>query len=211
MKVKTVTGGIIPENCYLFLDENSGKAAVVDPGFSSQALQQALDEVGRENIVAVLLTHGHFDHIAEAASIQKETGAPIYFPEKELPFLTDQNLSLSYMVPEGIVKPFVPDVLVKEGTEISVGTLRVKVLETPGHTQGSCCYQVESALFTGDTLFFCSAGRTDFPTGSAPALFSSLRRLRDLKENYTVYPGHEGATTLDYERRYNPYMTSFAE
>lgn len=206
MKVKTITGGIIPENCYFILDEKTGKAAVVDPGFYNSKIEHTIQEIGKENIVAILLTHGHFDHMAETVTLKKETGAAIYFPEKELPFLTNSSLNLANMLPEGVVKSFTPDVLVKDGMQFSVGSIRVRVLQTPGHTQGSCCYLTEEAIFTGDTLFFCSVGRTDFPTGSNSDLMESLEKLKHLDGDYTVYPGHEGATTLSYERQYNPYM-----
>ena len=110
------------------------------------------------------------------------------------------------MMPTGTFDTFTPDVYVKEGDEIQLGNTSFKVLETPGHTCGSCCYLTEDAIFSGDTLFFCSAGRTDFPTGNGADLMKSLRRLAQLPGDYTVYPGHEGATTLEYERACNPYL-----
>ncbi len=174
MKVMTIAGGELFENCYFAMDDTTGQVAVIDPGFWNQRLEDAIRQTGPQNIKMILLTHGHFDHIAG--------------------------------VPTGTFASFIPDIYVKEGDVIHLGNTSFSVLETPGHTQGSCCYLTEEAIFTGDTLFFCSAGRTDFPTGSGTQLMASLKRLSGLPGDYSVYPGHEGATTLQYERSYNPYM-----
>ncbi|MFR8003675.1 MAG: MBL fold metallo-hydrolase [Hydrogeniiclostridium sp.] len=206
MKVMTIAGGELFENCYFAMDDTTGQVAVIDPGFWNQRLEDAIRQTGPQNIKMILLTHGHFDHIAGVAELQKETGATVYFPEKDRAFLTDPALNLINMMPTGTFASFIPDIYVKEGDVIHLGNTSFSVLETPGHTQGSCCYLTEEAIFTGDTLFFCSAGRTDFPTGSGTQLMASLKRLSGLPGDYSVYPGHEGATTLQYERSYNPYM-----
>jgi hydroxyacylglutathione hydrolase len=206
MKVMTIPGGELYENCYFAMDSATGQIAVIDPGFWSQRLEEAIRRAGPQNIKMILLTHGHFDHIAGVAKIKELTGAPVYFPEKEKDFVFDSSLNLMNMMPTGTFDTFTPDVYVKEGDEIQLGNTSFKVLETPGHTCGSCCYLTEDAIFSGDTLFFCSAGRTDFPTGNGADLMKSLRRLAQLPGDYTVYPGHEGATTLEYERACNPYL-----
>lgn len=206
MKVMTITGGELFENCYFAMDDATGQVAVIDPGFWNQRLEEAVRRTGPENIKMILLTHGHFDHIAGVAGLQEKTGAAIYFPEKEKDFLSDPALNLIGMMPTGTFASFTPGVYVKEGDVIQLGDTSFTVLETPGHTRGSCCYMTQEAIFSGDTLFFCSAGRTDFPTGSGAELTASLKRISALPGDYAVYPGHEGATTLQYERLYNPYM-----
>ena len=174
MKVTRYTGGPLPTNCYMLTDESTGASAVIDPGFVNASLLKAVEEA---DVQAILLTHGHWDHIAGVAEIQKKTGAKLYIDAEDELFLTDSALNLSVELTGRPLPPLKADVTVSDGDVIPLGSLRIHVLHTPGHTIGSCCYVVEGAIFSGDTLFKMSAGRTDFPTGSYPQLLASLTRL----------------------------------
>ncbi|MBQ6431448.1 MAG: MBL fold metallo-hydrolase [Oscillospiraceae bacterium] len=187
MKIRTLTLGEYQTNCYLVSDEN-GATAVIDPGYEPETiLARAAQE--KLQIEAVLLTHGHFDHVGGVRTIAGAARCPVWLSEKELtlpPFLT--NGALYYTD------------LFREGAAVRVGKLCFTVLETPGHTPGSVCLRCETALFSGDTLFAGSYGRTDLPGGSPADMLNSLRRLAAIPENCAVLPGHGDRTTLDRER-----------
>ncbi len=206
IRVETIEGGLLPTNCYLFVDEQTGKAAVVDPGFVSAELEAAVEKVGVENIEAILLTHGHYDHIMGVPLLKRMTGAKIYIHEQDAPFTSDSNLNLSRLIAERQCEPFTADEILHEGDSVMVGDAKVTLLNTPGHTSGSSCYLVEDVLFTGDTLMKGTMGRTDFQTGSPVAMQRSLARLRALPGDYRVYAGHGPESTMEYERNYNLYL-----
>lgn len=206
MRVTKITGGPLPTNCYILTDDETGLSAVIDPGFEDPRLTEAVSAVGRENIKAILLTHGHFDHIMGVSYLKQLTGAKVYIYCDDMLFTGDSSLNLSSMAEPYGVEPFTADVALNDGDAVELGSLRIHVMHTPGHTVGSCCYLAGSAIFTGDTLMKCSCGRTDFPTGSYPQMMDSLKKIGDLEGDYHVYPGHEGETTLEYERKNNPFM-----
>lgn len=206
IRVKTISGGLLPTNCYLFVDERTGKAAVVDPGFLSEELEQAVQQVGVENVEAILLTHGHYDHIMGVPMIKEMTGAKIYIHQEDAAFTSNSDLNLSRMIAARQCVPFTADVILQEGDTLMVGEVPVKLINTPGHTRGSSCYLAEDALFTGDTLMRGTMGRTDFQTGNPMEMQKSLARLRDLPGDYRVYPGHGEESTMEYERVYNPFL-----
>ncbi len=210
MKVIRITGGPLPTNCYILTDDVTGATAVIDPGFEEQELTDAVFAAGTENVKAILLTHGHFDHIMGVNKLKSLTNAKIYIYSDDMQFTTDDSLNLSFMAVPLRVEAFTADVTLNDGDIIELGSLRIRVLHTPGHTIGSCCYLVEDAIFTGDTLMKCSCGRTDFPTGSYPQMLDSLKKIENLEGDYHVYPGHEGETTMEYERKNNPFMGNSA-
>ena len=212
MKVTRITGGPLPTNCYLLTDDVTGKTAIIDPGFISAELTSAILTANAdvENVKLILLTHGHFDHIMGVAEIKKLTHAKVCIYSDDMMFTTDNSLNLSTMMIPAPMQTFTADVALNDGDVIELGSLSIRVIYTPGHTVGSCCYLVEDALFTGDTLMKCSCGRTDFPTGSYPQMLDSLARLKNLEGDYHVYPGHDCETTLGYERKNNPFMESNA-
>ncbi len=194
--------GQLQANCWLVWD-NSGHAALIDPGDEASRLLRALDERGL-TLSAILLTHVHFDHMMAVAALQQATGAPLLVHEADAPALTDAEKSLTSWV--GVSCNLVADRLLKDGDTVAVGDLAFAVYHTPGHTPGSCCYQTENWLFTGDTLFAGSIGRTDFPGGDMTVMRQSLRRLAALPEEWLVLPGHEETSTIEVEKQTNYYM-----
>lgn len=210
MKVTRITGGPLPTNCYLLTDDITGATAIIDPGFEDSELTDAVLAAGTENVKAILLTHGHFDHIMGVRKIKDLTNAKVYIYSDDMMFTTDNSLNMSTMIMSESVPAFTADVALNDGDEIELGSLQIHVMHTPGHTIGGCCYIVENAIFTGDTLMKRCCGRTDFPTGSYPQIVESLNRLKNLEGDFHIYPGHESETTLEYERKNNPYMGSGA-
>lgn len=206
MKILTVEVGFIPTNCYILCD--SGVAAVIDPGFESARILGELKKSGCR-CEYVILTHGHFDHRAEAKQILDATGAKLVACAKEKRLLADAGLSL-YDQFRGYVKiKFVPlhaDIEVDDSSTLALGSLELAFITTPGHTEGGCTVRCGNVLFTGDTLFCGTVGRTDLPTASRKAIIESVKKLAALDGDFLVYPGHGCATSLDEERRSNPYL-----
>ena len=201
MKIISVTVGPISTNCYIVYNETNNEAVVIDPGAEANKIQFELDKRGL-NIKAILLTHGHFDHTNAIKALSKN-GVKIYLHGQDEPFATAGNT----FFPGMYVSSFCVDVFVSDGDLINEAGLTFKVISTPGHTRGSVCYVVENNIFSGDTLFYMSVGRTDFPMGNTAALIDSVKnKLFALDGNYTVFPGHGESTTLEFERKYNPYV-----
>ena len=187
---------------YLVL--NGARAFVVDPGADADKIAAAAKNAGAV-IENVLLTHAHFDHIGAAAELQRR-GALIVMNRDDVPLVASFK-NLAFYTGKTVDK-FVPDVTVSGGETLDVAGISVKVIHTPGHTAGSVCYVAGDVIFSGDTLFALSYGRTDFPTGSFAQLKNSVvNKLFALEGDYKVLPGHEGPTTLDYERAHNPILT----
>ncbi len=201
MKLDSLAVGLIGTNCYLLYDETAGNAAaIVDPGGSAD---QILAKIKQDNldVKMILLTHGHFDHVLGVQDIlAAHPDLPVYITEADYPEARDGG-QFGYSMGEVASVRFYD-----EGDTVELGNLKIDVLRTPGHTPGSVTLRVEDVLLTGDTLFCGSCGRTDFPGGSFGDMQRSLKRLADLPGDYRVYPGHESSTTLDYERKYNPFM-----
>lgn len=202
MTIQTFEMGSIGTNCYVVSDDK-GNCAIVDCDGNTTAL---FNYIAQNNLKPshILLTHGHFDHIGAVEEVKEKYGCVVCACDKEIPLLSDPSLNASNMSPRAL--SISPDVTVKEGDTIEVGDLKFKVIETPGHTLGSVCFIIENAILSGDTLFLGSCGRVDFPTGDPKAMMASLQRLKNLQGDYVVYPGHGPATSLDYERRTNPFM-----
>ncbi len=197
--LKIPVGGPSGSNSYLAWDDDKN-AVIFDPGFPDPRFKQILEEEGL-NLQKILLTHGHYDHIGGVKELKELTGAEIIIPEADKEFLTNPELNL------GFVNSVPADRLVSEGDEIEIFPgYKLKVLETPGHTEGSACYLADDFLVSGDVLFNGSIGRTDFPGGSTAKMSQSLKRLMELDDNLPVLPGHGENTTIGYEKRYNPFI-----
>ena len=199
MRITTLPLGPLGANCYIV--SAGACCAVIDPGDNGPALHDALRGL---TVSAILLTHGHFDHVGGVRALQAETGAPVY--------LSSHDLCLPAELSGGLPAEFI-DLSQEAASAITVGSITFDVLETPGHCPGSVCFWAkdgqEEALFTGDTLFQGSMGRTDFPGGDLTAMQLSLQRLSQLPPSLAVYPGHGPASTIGDERRWNPFLRPF--
>ena len=194
LKIHTLPLGSYQTNCYIIHEENSKTCCVIDPGYTPEVVLDKAEALGL-TIEAILLTHGHFDHVGGVKQIAAETGCHVY--------LCAEDLSMPSMMTAGklyYTKTY------GEGSQLHLAGLDIGVLHTPGHTPGSVCLIAENHMFSGDTLFSGSCGRTDLPGGSWATILKSLRRLSSLETNYWVHPGHGESTTLTEEKRYNPYM-----
>lgn len=198
MLIKCLTVGAVQANCYIVSDEESMESVVIDPGAESNTIMNYLEDNGL-SCKYIFLTHGHFDHTGAADALRKQTGAPICINRKDV-VKNPLEIAYKYKLPSG------ENIFIKEGDTMKVGSLVFEVLETPGHSQGSVTFRCEDVLFTGDTLFHGSIGRTDFPGCSYKDMMASLLKLCRLEGDYEVYPGHMDATTLEAERRYNFFI-----
>ena len=194
MNIKTLPLGAYQTNCYLVWDENSPPCVVIAPGYDGETVLWETKHLGK-TIEAILLTHGHFDHVGAVRDIAAETGCKVY--------LCEADLAMPAQLTAG---PLYYTDLYGEGDTLTLAGLSFQVLHTPGHTPGSVCLKCEDSIFSGDTLFWGSCGRTDLPGGSWTTIQKSLKRLAAVEGDYKVYPGHGDSTNLAFERKFNPYM-----
>lgn len=198
MKVKMMQVGPIGTNCYILEDEKAHVAAIIDPGDEADRILSVMQEEDA-SVEYILLTHGHYDHTTAVPELHKAyPQAKIYIHQADANGAGSRLFPLSGQV-EGLLT-------YDEGDTLTLGSLTIEVLHTPGHSKGSVTLRVEDVLFTGDTLFAGSCGRTDLAGGSYEEILASLKRLGELEGNFHVLPGHEGTSTLDQERKFNPYM-----
>ena len=210
MQIKQFVVGDVATNCYLVYDEKTLEGAIVDPGDNADRLIREI-ESARIKLKYILLTHAHFDHILAVGAIKRATGAQVVVSRKD-EYLFDASASLSPFGAYGrdLMNRFDfpgADIWMTEELALEFGGMKLKFHSTPGHTPGSHVIQLDdSILFTGDTLFCQSCGRTDLPGGSWPVMLQSLKKLYNLPGDYQVLPGQEGLSTLERERKTNPYM-----
>ena len=204
MKIYRLPLGILSANCYV-IETEKGNAAAVDIGGEYPKLKCFLEEHS-PTLKKILLTHGHYDHMGGTALAASDTGAQVYIHENDAQMLTSRQTSLAEAISGGAFDPVNDFNLISDGSVISLDELNFEVIHTPGHTRGSVCYKCGSNIFSGDTLFRMSIGRTDFPGGSMKEMLSSIKRLSELSGSFNVYPGHNEESTLDFERKNNPYM-----
>lgn len=201
MRIKGLQVGPIGTNCYIVEDEAARRAAIIDPGADAGAILSAVTKDDPEMEVAcILLTHGHYDHTSAIPELREVLpNVPVFIHRADF---VDKDRSL-FTLPQDL-----PNVqFYDEGDQVKVGSILIEVvLHTPGHSAGSVVLRVEDVLFTGDTLFRGSCGRTDFPDGDYGQILDSLKRIAQLPGEYTVCPGHEGMSTLENERTGNYYM-----
>lgn len=205
IRIGRMTLGVCATNCYFLYREGSSEIIFVDPADRGADIYEALKKKGLK-IAAILLTHGHFDHIWGAQKLRELSGAKIYALDAEKVVCQDAYVNVSAQA--GRKATIDPDEWLADGQELSFAGVSLKVIATPGHTIGSCCYYVPEAgfLVAGDTLFAGSVGRTDFPTGSMSKLIRSIKeKLFVLPDETKVYPGHGEETTIGEEKQYNPF------
>lgn len=206
LAIRMMVLGPVQTNCFFLINEDTKEVLVIDPADHAQKI---IEWMKSENLkpVAILLTHGHFDHIMGVEGIRKEYGIPVYASRDEVYVLAKPQLNVSTMM--GAYLSMKADELFCDGDVLELAGMKLKVISTPGHTIGSVCFYIEEekVLISGDTLFEASVGRTDFPTGSSRQLIESIKtRLFILPDDTSVFPGHGGTTSIGYEKLHNPFV-----
>lgn len=206
LKIGRMVIGSVQTNCYFVYREGTSDVIFFDPADKGDYIYETLKDKGF-NVKGILLTHAHFDHIWGCNKLRELSGAPIYAYEAEKVLCEDAVTNVS----EQVGRPYtvIPDRYLKDGEEITVADMTCRLIATPGHTVGSCCYYFEEdgLLIAGDTLFQESVGRTDLATGSMGTLVRSIKdKLFTLPDDTKVYPGHGDSTTIGYEKEYNPFV-----
>lgn len=193
-------------NCYVAENENK-EAFAVDIGGDPDELLKFIKQNGL-TLKKILLTHGHYDHFRGVAAVAENTGAEVFIHMEDEKMLTNAKESLAPFIGAKDFEPVSTYTLLNDGDIIDFSGTQIKVIHTPGHTRGGVCYVCEDKIFSGDTLFNMSIGRTDFPGGDHSTLLRSLGKIAALsgEKDYEIYPGHDRKTTLSYEMRHNPYM-----
>ena len=194
LKIHTLTLGLYQTNTYIIHEENSKTCCVIDPGYQANTIAEKLEELGL-TLEAILLTHGHFDHVGAVKDLAADTDCRV--------FLCAEDTALPPMLTAG---PLYYTDTYADGTILNIAGLHIRVIHTPGHTPGGVCLLVDDVLFSGDTLFAGTCGRTDLPGGDYKAILDSLHRLAGLEGDLRVLPGHGSASTLETERKTNPFM-----
>lgn len=206
MKIKRLNNYHTDENTYLVYDETTKDGFVIDPGYHADGVLTAAKE-DQVNIKFILITHCHYDHISGLEELREKTGAPLVSGEKCAVNVTDPDINLSLGGLGMRIFAKKPEIVLSDGQEITIGQMRIKCINTPGHTNCSVCYECGGHLFSGDTLFLRNVGRWDLPTGDEDSLVRSIQeRLYCLDEDMTVHPGHGADTTVGYEKKFNLYV-----
>ena len=204
--IKSVVVGPVDVNCYVLKDKATGKGAVIDPGGHVERIMSLINDM-KADIAEIIITHGHFDHIGALDELRNAVGcgASIHELDAEMLLKSRKNLSI-FMGTDAIFRP--AERLLKDGDVIRFGESFLKVIHTPGHTAGGIClYDEDKVLFSGDTLFAGSVGRSDFPGGDHYQLIESVvKALAEVKDETVVYPGHGPETGMGYERKTNPFL-----
>jgi glyoxylase-like metal-dependent hydrolase (beta-lactamase superfamily II) len=206
VKVKKVKTGIIGENCYIVYDSDTKRAAIIDPGEDPDEISNTIDSENLKPDI-VINTHGHYDHIAGDDKIRLRYRIPLAVHKNDAEMLADpqKNGSLIWGISVTVKEP---EILLEDNQEIKQSFINFKVLSTPGHSKGSICLLFDSYLFTGDTLFAGTAGRTDLFGGNMEEFLISLEKIKKLDPSTIVYPGHESITTIANELKHNPFFSN---
>lgn len=204
MKIERIPVGTIQANCYILGCNFTKEGIIIDPGADAQGLISKIKELDLK-IKYILLTHGHYDHIAAVNEIKRKIKAPICIHSLDKEILENPELNLSTMFGQSMSVSY--DIELKEGDVLSIGNIKLKIIHTPGHTPGGICIVGDQEVFTGDTLFAGSIGRTDFPQGNMKKLLSSIKnKLFVLPGDTKIYPGHGPSSTIEQEKNTNPFF-----
>lgn len=201
MKIKRIPAGIYSANCYILFEEDTRIGCIIDPGGDEDIL---IDEIEKSNITLkyILLTHGHEDHVGAVNAIKNRYNIPVHINDKD-----KKIMEKGMGVYGSLWNVTSEDKVIKDGDILTLGNLSIKCIETPGHTPGGMCFLVNNVVFTGDTLFCGSIGRTDFPGGNYKQLINSIKtKLMPLKDDTIVLPGHERESSIKFERENNPFL-----
>lgn len=205
MILKKLIVGQLQSNTYIVGDEDTKEVLVIDPGDERKKIFKEISDNGYK-VKYIVATHGHGDHVGAVNYIREKTNAKVAIHEEDLQNMTDSSRNLSFYLGEDIEIHDV-EVLLKDNDEIKVGKYTYKVIHTPGHTPGSICLLVENKLFSGDTLFYTSIGRTDLPGGNFNSLINSIKeKLYILDDNVQVYPGHGPDSSIGFEKKNNGFV-----
>ncbi len=205
IEIAVLTVGPVQTNCYIVNKKGSTSCIVVDPGEDADKIANYIERKGLKN-EGILLTHGHFDHITGVSELISMAGGRLYVCDREKELLADSSLNGSAMVRNEVALE--AEYYLKDGQVLEIADMKFRVIHTPGHTIGSCCYYMEKEkiLFSGDTIFMESVGRTDFPTGNWSQLSASIKeKVLTLPSDVKIYPGHGPETDVAYEKENNPY------
>lgn len=198
MIIKRIPAGIYAANCFLLMDDPTKNTAIIDPGGDGDDIIKEIEKLGAKPQF-ILLTHGHFDHVGAVDELREKYNIPVYINKN------DEELINSGVEVFGKIGS--PNNPLSDNMIISLGELKIKCIETPGHTPGGMCFLIQDALFTGDTLFAGSIGRTDFVGGDFNSIIKNIKsKLLVLKDDVKVYPGHGLTTTIGVERVSNPFL-----
>ena len=206
LAIRMMVLGPVQTNCYFLINEDTKEVLIVDPADRAQKIIEWINSEGLKP-TAILLTHGHLDHIMGVAGVKKEYNIPIYASKDEVEVLANPQINVSTMM--GAYLSMKADKLFSDGDVLELAGMKLKVISTPGHTIGSVCFYMEEekVLISGDTLFEASVGRSDFPTGSSRQLIESIKtRLFVLPDDTDFFPGHGGTTSIAYEKAHNPFI-----
>ena len=203
MNIELKRLGVCGANCYMVAGEEY--AFIIDPAEVDGHLLAFAEQNKNKKYKYILLTHCHYDHIGGAQMMREIFEAPVVIGSGDKAGLENADINLSVLLNKTVVT-LKPDITVCDKDILELGGEHITVIATPGHTEGSVCYKLNNAIFTGDTLFMQTCGRVDFPTGNAQQMLASLKRLANMEGDYNIYPGHDQPTTLDFERINNPYI-----
>ena len=199
MIIKTIPAGVYDVNCYVVVDEATKEAVIMDPGGDADLISRMIKSIGAKPKM-ILLTHGHFDHVGGVIDLKNMYNIPSYINEGDQTMMDNKTQVFDVAVPA--------DKFVKDGDILKFGSKEIKCIATPGHSPGGMCYLIGEHLFTGDTLFNSSVGRSDLPGGNFNELIGNIKnKLLPLGDNISVYPGHGPSSTIKYEKLRNPFLS----
>ena len=206
MIIEKIRVGELGTNCYVFGDSSTKEVAVVDPADDGEIILELINK-NKYKVKYIILTHGHFDHIGAVEFIKAQTEAPVLVHRIDSELIEDpeKNLSIMGFTAGGAIRTKA-DKLLEDNSEMPLGNSLFKIIHTPGHTLGSMCVFYQNSLFSGDTLFKETVGRTDLPHSNHSQMLKSIKKLMNLNDDVNVFPGHGDSSVMGHEKRYNPFM-----